>query len=357
MYPFSAFLAVTAKCPANCWYCSVKDRRQGRPLSTSEWLDVVAQLHEMSISLISFTGGEPLVREDLPDLIRAAHDGGAEVELFTSGIGATKEKIGTLRDAGLWAMGVSLDRCDPETVNRSCGNPTAFDAAVSALEASRRAGLYTFINAVADREMVQSREYERLYELARRLRIHELRLLEPIACGRLAVDGHNCFLSEEQVDEVRRFHREMNRLAWGPKVCAFNEIESPGVFGCVGGTLHLYIDPSGEMCPCDLTPLSFGNVLNERLAVVWNRMTSAMGSMRCHCFMKANTALIRRHAGGEQFPLPPDMSCAIAAEAPCGPLPDYFQKVTKPFGFPGPSAEAPGCSTRDDKAVSPPSES
>lgn len=332
--PFSAFVALTAKCPADCWYCSIKNRRKGAPLSTEQWLDVVAQLQKMGVPLIAFTGGEPLVRDDLPELVRAAHDGGSEVQVFTSGIGMTQAKCNALCDAGLWALGVSLDSCDRETVNRACRTPKAYDSAVAALDMSRRAGLYTFINAVADRKVVESGEYRRLYEFGRRLKLQEVRFLEPIGCGRLAVDGQDCFLSPEQVDELRRFHLEMNRLAWGPKVCAFSQHESPEVFGCIGGTLHMFIDPCGDVCPCDLTPLSFGNVLGEGLEAVWKRMTTSMGSPRRHCFMKNDAERIRSYAEGKEFPLPPETSCAIAQESPAGPLPDYFETVTRHFGYP-----------------------
>jgi MoaA/NifB/PqqE/SkfB family radical SAM enzyme len=331
--PHSAFLALTADCPADCWHCSLKNRRPAPPLSTSQWLDVIAQLNHMRISLIGLTGGEPLTRADLPDLIRAAAEGGAAAELFTSGIGLTEEKIITLRDAGLWAVGVSLDHTQPDVVNRMRRTPKAFDAAVATLEMSTRAGLYTFINTMAHREMVASGEHRRLYDLARSLNIHELRLIEPMPCGRLASDGRNCFLQSSQVAELRRFHRDTNRRGRGPKVCAFNEMESPELFGCGAGTYHLFVDPSGEVCPCDFAPLSFGNVRNEPLDSIYRRMSDAMHQPRRSCLVQTSVALIGRHTNGRDLPLPPEVSHRIASELPKESLPDYFQRVVEPFGF------------------------
>ena len=357
--PHSAFLSLTSKCPADCWHCSVKNRHLGRDLTTDQWLDVIAQLHRLGVCFIGLTGGEPSTRDDLPTLVRAAHEGGAAVELFTSGIGLTEGKINALRDAGLWAVGVSLDRTEPDAVNRMRGTAKAFESALGALEMSRRADLYTFINAVADRESVTSGEYRRLYDLARRLKLHELRLLEPMPCGRLAgisqqrradipvcraEDGRQeclphqahgeCRLTPEQVAELRQFHRETNRRGRGPKVCAFPEIESPEMFGCGAGTFHLYVDPSGNVCPCDFVPLSFGNVLLERLEVVVRRMGDAMRQPRRHCFLQTNAALIDRRAAGHGYPLSPKLSVQVAAESPEEPLPDYFQFVAKPLGLP-----------------------
>jgi len=333
--PHSAFLGLTNECPADCWHCSLKGRRPGQHLTTDQWLDVIAQLHRLGVCFIGLTGGEPVAREDLPTLVRAAHEGGAAVEMFTSGIGLTEGKINALRDAGLWAVGVSLDRTAPDAVNRMRGTANAFDAAIGALEISRRAGLYTFINAVADRDAVASGEYRRLYDLARRLKLHELRLLEPMPCGRLASAGGDCRLTPEQVAELRQFHRETNRRGRGPKVCAFPEIESPELFGCGAGTFHLYIDPSGNVCPCDFVPLSFGNVLQERLDVVVRRMGDAMRQPRRRCFLQTNAAGIHRRAAGHGYPLSPELSVQVAAESPEEPLPDYFQFVAKPLGLPG----------------------
>lgn len=201
-------------------------------------------------------------------------------------------------EAGLWVMGVSLNHTSPEVVNQKRRTAIAFDAARSALEMSRRFGFYTFINAVADRQMVLDGEHERLYHLAKRLGIQELRLIEPMPCGRLTDEGHDALLQPEEVDTLRRFHREANVRGRGPKVCAFNEVESPELFGCSAGFQHLYIDPAGAVCPCDFTPLSFGNVQEEPLAEIWHRMNAAMRQPRCHCFIQAHAARIRQHREG-----------------------------------------------------------
>lgn len=311
--PHSVFLAVTDACPADCWHCSMKNRRRGELLSTTEWLDAIGQLLPLGVCIIGLTGGEPLMRNDLPELVRAASQGGAAVQLFTSGIGLTEAKIIALHEAGLWATGVSLDNTDPAVVNCRRGTPLAFDAAIAALQMCHRAGLYTFINAVADRQAVVAGEYRRIYDLARLLKIHEVRLIEPMPCGRLASGDRDRFLGPAEILELRRFHRNTNRRGTGPKVCALNEIEAPEVFGCAAGTRHLFIDPYGEVCPCDFVPLSFGNLRWESLETVYNRMSSAMRHPRRRCFIQAHRDLVHSHAD-QQFPLPPKMSLHMVSQ-------------------------------------------
>jgi MoaA/NifB/PqqE/SkfB family radical SAM enzyme len=330
----SAALSVTDECPADCWHCSIKNRRQGDPLTTTEWLDAIDRLLSLGVYSISFTGGEPTLRDDLPILVQAASRGGAVTQLYTSGIGLTRAKIDALREVGLWAIGVSLDHTDPETVNSLRRSPQAFEAAIAALEASRRAGLYTFINAVADREATNSGEYQRLYDLASRLKLHELRLLEPMPCGRLDSIPEERLLGSEHISRLRRFHHEMNRRGQWPKVCAFNEMESPDLFGCSAGICHLFIDPSGEVCPCDFVPLSFGNIRKESLEIVYDRMSSVLQQPRRNCFIQTNATLIQLNAFGHEYPLQPEMSMKIAAESPVESLPDYYQFVAGTIGFP-----------------------
>jgi MoaA/NifB/PqqE/SkfB family radical SAM enzyme len=332
--PLSAFVAITADCPADCWHCSVKNRRMENRLGREQWLDVIGDLNRLGTSIIGITGGEPLTQPYLPELVQAAAQGGAEVQLFTSGIGLTEEMCRSLREAGLWAMGVSLDHTSAEVVNEKRRTPVAFEAAMSALEIARDFGFYTFINAVADRQMVLAGEYRRLYDLAARLKLQELRLIEPMPCGRLTDRGHDALLRPEEVETVRRFHRETNRRGRGPKVCAFNEVESRELFGCSAGFQHLYIDPAGAVCPCDFTPLSFGNVQEEPLTDIWARMNGAMRQPRCGCFIQNQAVLLRKYHESSDFPLPSQVSLHILSEV-CGePLPDYYRKVTKPFGFP-----------------------
>jgi hypothetical protein len=186
---------------------------------------------------------------------------------------------------------------------------------------------------VADREMVESGEYRRLYDLASRLNLHELRLVEPMPCGRLTHDSQEKLLGSEHVARLRQFHRKINGRGRGPKVCAFNEIESPELFGCCAGTCHFFIDPSGDVCPCDFVSLSFGNLRGERLEAVYNRMSDALRQPRRRCFIQTHAELIQLHAQGQEFPLPPEISLRVAAQSSADLLPDYFRIVADPLKF------------------------
>jgi MoaA/NifB/PqqE/SkfB family radical SAM enzyme len=322
--PVSAFLAVTGECHYRCWHCSY-GKRPGDDLETGQWLKIIGALHQLGASIIGFTGGEPCAREDLPQLIGAAAAGGATTIVFTSGAGLNPPLLSALKKAGLWAVCVSLDHPSPAEHDRLRGVPGAHAAACRALRLSRESGFYTMTGTVATRAVVEEGLLPAMRGLAGECGAHEMRLVEPMPCGLLAGKGADSLLTPQHVAAIRRFHVESNRKRLRPKVCAFNQIESPELFGCGAGTQHLFIDAAGEVCPCDFTAMSFGNAVREPLEAIWSRMSGAMGNPRRHCFIQAHYPLLLKHGA---FPLPPEKSCLVCAEAGREPLPDYFQLVT-----------------------------
>ncbi|MDD5697246.1 MAG: radical SAM protein [Victivallaceae bacterium] len=326
--PVSAYLALTARCPFACPHCSIGGRPAGE-LSAAAWLKIISQLHKLGSSIIGFTGGEPLWRDDLPELVEAAVDGGAEVIVFSSGAGFTPESAHALKKAGLWAFCVSADSFDAERNSRSRNSSEALPVALQALELSVKTGFYTMIGSVARRSCVESREYEQVYKAARKIGVHEFRLVEPMPCGRLIDASDDELLTPEHLAVLRKFHTEVNRRGKLPKICAFNQIESPEYFGCGGGTQHLFIDHNAEVCPCDFTPLSFGRATEQPLTEIWRRMNAAMGNPRRNCFVQKNRRLIRKYyRETANLPFPPEISETICREAGTEPFPDYFAMVT-----------------------------
>jgi MoaA/NifB/PqqE/SkfB family radical SAM enzyme len=321
--PVSAFLAVTSECPYRCWHCSYK-RRAGGKLSTVEWTGVISGLHELGASIIGFTGGEPCSREDLPELIATASKGGAATVLFSSGACMDEAALERYRGAGLWSVCISLDHINPDEHDRLRGAPGSHERAVRMLETARRMGFYTMIGTVGTRNLIPL--LQPMHELAARLGVHELRIVEPMPCGLLAENQEDALLSPEDVQRIRAFHVASNRKGVPPKICAFNQIESPELFGCGAGTQHMFIDARGEVCPCDFTAMSFGNCLREPLPTLWARMNEAMGNPRRHCFARCHSRLIVEQANG-RFPLTPEASARVCREAGKEPLPDYFQQM------------------------------
>lgn len=323
--PVSAFVAVTANCPYRCWHCSYRNRERGN-LETVEWVKILENLNHLGTSIIGFSGGEPCSRADLPQLIGAAARGGASTILFSSGACMDQPLLEELKDAGLWSVCLSLDHPDPEVHDRFRGVPGAHNRATHLLQAAAKMGFYTMIGAVGTRDLIPV--LPRMHALGRELGIQELRIVEPMPCGLLASDPEKVMLVDAEIRALRDFHIQSNRKGAAPKICAFNQIESPEVFGCGAGTQHMFVDAAGEVCPCDFTAMSFGNALKQPLPEIWSRMNAAMGNPRRHCFVRRNYRLITGYANGK-FPLSPETSERVCREAGFEPLPDYFKQMMR----------------------------
>ncbi len=301
---FSVTLAVTNRCPYNCWHCYNAGRsHRDVPLATLQ--EVVRQLQALNVVNVTLTGGEPLLRPDL-EAIAGTFDETAFLSLNTTGAGLTQERANALKDSGLFAMGVSLDAKDPAEHDWMRGHQGAFVTAVNALEMAAKAGLYPYIVAVATREFLQPERFEAFMKFAAGCGALEVHLLEPSATGKLA--GHaEVLLSPRERRQILDYQREMANRNDMPILSSFAYIESRTAFGCGAGLTHLYIDGSGEVCPCNLVPLSFGNVTREPLLQILERMGAHFCKPRNVCVGK----ILSRHCNSDCLPLDPAASAAI----------------------------------------------
>jgi len=101
--PLWLLAEITYRCPLHCVFCynPVDYAKQHKELSTEEWVRVLREGRAMGAAQLGLSGGEPLLREDLEEIVAEAHQLGYYVNLITSGIGMTEARIKALKDAGL----------------------------------------------------------------------------------------------------------------------------------------------------------------------------------------------------------------------------------------------------------------
>lgn len=111
------------KCPLQCPYCSnpLDYAKYPDELSTDDWKRVLTQARKMGAVQLGFSGGEPLTRQDLPELVRHARELGYYSNLITSGYGLTEEKIIELKTAGLDHIQVSIQASTQELNDHLAG--------------------------------------------------------------------------------------------------------------------------------------------------------------------------------------------------------------------------------------------
>lgn len=114
---------LTYSCPLQCPYCSnpVDFAKYPDELTTADWKRVLSQARQMGAVQLGFSGGEPLTRQDLPELVEHARELGYYSNLITSGYGMTEEKIIQLKQAGLDHIQVSIQASTQELNDHLAG--------------------------------------------------------------------------------------------------------------------------------------------------------------------------------------------------------------------------------------------
>ncbi|HVP12399.1 MAG TPA: radical SAM protein [Phycisphaerae bacterium] len=331
--PYSTYLAATSACPFRCPHCSYTGRPAGQ-MSREQMLDIIGQIKSLGTCTLGLTGGEPLLRDDLEDIVAAAAPEMVCI-VFTAGYGLDAQRARRLAAAGVSCVTIGLESADAATHDRIRGQAGSFAMAQSAVEECLESGVYTAVSTVGMRERVAAGELESIYELARRWGVGEFRVLAPVATGAWVRCGSQ-MLTPQESRALRDFHISHNRRREGPTVVCNAYLESDELFGCGAGFHHLFIDATGQVCPCDLTPLSFGDVTVEPLAEIWERMGTFFPLPRCGCLMGKVTRELSAAAAADvaaeftRLPLPREKSEPLCPRrSVTDPLPEGYKRLLK----------------------------
>lgn len=300
-YPVVTNFAVTARCPCNCWHCSFADRSRRDKLTLQDMKSAIAQVQELGTGVIGLTGGEPLLRDDLEDIIAAIDERSMSL-LFTTGFELTRQRVKDIKAAGLGIPVISLDHYDPDIHDRGRNKKGMHAAAIKAIDLFQREGFYVAISFVPDRDLMDNRdEVFKVLEFFKSLGINDMRLTSPILAGKLTAHP-DCLLSKKHVETIFEIQRFCTKTPGYPGVFAYDYFESEHFYGCGAGYNYMFIDSLGNVCPCDFTMLSLGNILEQPLADIWRETGRIFSKPGCVCY--ANRIAARIHEKKpDHFPL------------------------------------------------------
>ncbi len=288
--PTSATLASTYRCQCKCdnCYAAVKGRNGYGEMSTEELMVVIDQLKRLGALQLIITGGEPLLREDIFDLIAHAHNIGLLTRISTNGWLLTRTCVAELKRAGLNQCGVAIDDADQDTHDRLRGVPGIYEKAIQGLRYLHEYDLDSKIITYATNRNIPE-GLERIIALGRELKVRSVYINIVYASGRWLNAQHE-ILSEEKMALVGKLHDS-----------AFVQLEFPTAQTkcCAYNKAFIYVNAMGEVTPCPVVPFVIGNIRDEPLADIWQRHVSSLQlESRGRCPMneeKAREAL-RAHA-------------------------------------------------------------
>jgi len=291
---------MTRACNLKCLHCYAKASESSREieLTTEEARAMIDDLAGFGVPVILFSGGEPLVRQDLPELARYAVRKGMRAVISTNGTLITGDKARELKDVGLSYVGVSLDGLE-EVNDRFRGKKGAFQSAIQGIRNCQEAGLKVGLRFTLNRMNVE--EVPRIFDLLERADIPRVCFYHLVYAGRgselieddldhrqtraavdLIIDRtkdmHDRGLSKEvlTVDNhadgpylyLRMVREKHPRAEEVMELLKMNEGNSSGVgFGCISWDGAVHADQFWRH-------ESFGNVRERPFSAIWTDLSN-----------------------------------------------------------------------------------
>ncbi|MBE1501244.1 pyrroloquinoline quinone biosynthesis protein E [Amycolatopsis lexingtonensis] len=279
--PLGLLAELTHRCPLHCPYCSnpLELTKRDAELSTADWLSVLSQARELGVLQVHMSGGEPLLRPDLPELVAHASSLGCYVNLVTSGLGLTSARLSGLVERGLAHVQLSAQGSIRERSDELAG-ARAFDHKLAAAAAVKAAGLPLSLNVVLHR-----RNHDQLagiIELAERIGADRLELANTQYYGWALRNRDALMPTAEQLAIAEPIVRAAVARLRGTMeivyvVADYHEAyPKPCMYGW--GARQLTVAPDGTVLPCPaasaISTLRLSSVRDTSLADIWYRSES-----------------------------------------------------------------------------------
>lgn len=277
--PMAVTVAVTDQCQCRCRHCSAPKPDPSRKIMTGEEIGrVIQESQALGVSNITFTGGEPLLRDDLERFISSVDREKAMAQVFTNGLDLTARRARSLKEAGASAVQISLDSPVPEEHERLRGRPGLFEKVRQAVGHAREAGLLVGLSTYAGRDSAGRARLSRLAALAAEWGAVELSVFDLIPTGRL-LESESLALDGPSRARLLRESERLNLKYQGRLRVITQTWTNSGVgyaafIGCLAACHQFHVGAYGDLTPCDFTPLSLGNIRQASLSALWERLTT-----------------------------------------------------------------------------------
>ena len=267
---------ITYKCPLHCVFCynPVDYTRYGQELSTDEWLRVLRESRELGVTQLGFSGGEPLVRDDLEIMIAEARKLGYYSNLITSGVGLNEKRIAAFKEGGLDHIQLSFQDSTRE-LNDFLSSTRTFELKSKTAKLIKQYEYPMVLNVVLHRLNID--HVQQILEMAEAMGAEYVELANTQYYGWALVNRDHLLPSKEQLqraEEVTNKFRERvgNKMKIYFVVPDYYEIRPKA---CMNGwgSVFITVTADGMVLPCHearmLPGLTFPNAREANMKWIW----------------------------------------------------------------------------------------
>ena len=268
---------VTRKCNLKCSHCYInatKEELRGE-LTTEEAKRLMDQISDVSRPLLILSGGEPLLREDIYDLIRYGASKGFRMGLGSNGSLIDEAVAKKLKDAGVKTVSISIDSSIPEKHDEFRGVKGSWQKAVNAITALKQNGVLVQVNTTVTQQ--NHGEIDEIMSLAEELGVENFHLFFLVPTGRgIKIADLSPALYEGMIKSTfakTAKHRLNVRPSCAPQFMRIAKDMGldmrQWIRGCIAGLYYCRVYPNGDITPCPYLPVKLGNIREKTFSEIW----------------------------------------------------------------------------------------
>ncbi len=275
--PLWLLAEVTYRCPLHCAFCynpTDYDKHTQNELTTEQWINALRDARKMGAIQLGISGGEPLLRDDIEEIVIEAKKLGYYSNLITSGVGLTEKRIQAFKDGGLDHIQLSMHDITEE-INNFITNTKTFELKKKVAAMIKNHGYPMVLNVVIHRYNIG--HIKEILEMAEALGADYVELANTQYYGWSLVNRSQLMPLKEQIDHAEMITNEFRQKV-GNKMKIFFVV--PDYFGdrpkkCMNGwgEVFMIVTANGDVLPCHsarvLPNMQFPNVRDSGLEYAW----------------------------------------------------------------------------------------
>jgi radical SAM protein with 4Fe4S-binding SPASM domain len=275
--PLRMDLALTFRCQNDCVHCYAGGPHETPELNTEQWKQVIDRLSQIGVFILTFTGGEPTLREDLPELLGYAQGKGMVTGLITNGR-KLKDKtyVEMLEKAGLDFVQVTLESHKPKVHDLMTGTKGSWKETVAGIKNAAQSQIFVTTNTTLSK--YNSPDFMETVDLIKALGVAAFGCNSLIHSGKANAVNEEFAVSLELLKKLLpEIHNKAHQLGlkflWytPTQYCRFDPVQlGLGVKSCTAAMINMCVGPNGDVYPCQSYFESLGNILSVEWEKIWN---------------------------------------------------------------------------------------